>query len=55
MGRGAFKRAAGLLRQAARAAKQAPERVETALLFDINGLSIQRRLLSTAQRIAPGR
>jgi hypothetical protein len=53
MGRGALKRAAGLLRQAARANKQANPQLETLLLFDINGQAAGRRLLGTAQRIAP--
>ena len=53
MGRGALKRAAGLLRQAASANKQANQQLETLLLFDINGQAAGRRLLSTAQRIAP--
>ncbi len=53
MGRSAFKRATGLLRQAARASKQNSQQLETVAILDITGQTLHRRLLSTAQRLAP--
>jgi hypothetical protein len=54
MGRGALKRAAGLLRQAARANRQAnQQQLETRSLFNVTGQAAGRRLLHAAQRIAP--